>query len=61
MSCDDILDGKANPKLNIFLNAVALDKNKRAKMREVTKKSACVYAWATGYVNLDNREFSEKT
>ncbi len=57
---DDILDGKANPKLNLFLNVVALDENKRAKMREVAKKSACVYAWATGYVDSDKREFSEK-
>ncbi len=58
---DDILDNKVSPKLNMFLNAISLNAKQRAKMREVAKKSACIYAWTTGYVDTDNRKFSEAT
>ncbi|MBQ6535100.1 MAG: beta-galactosidase, partial [Opitutales bacterium] len=55
---EDILEARANPKLNIFLNAVALSKEQREKMRAAAERSSCIYTWATGYADTTARKLS---
>ena len=55
---DDILENRASPKLNVFLNVVALDADQRKKMREASERSASIYCWATGYADKTNKKLS---
>ena len=55
---DDILENRASPKLNLFLNVVALDADQRKKMREASERSASIYCWATGYADKTNKKLS---
>ena len=55
---DDILEGRAQPKLNYFLGAYALTGQQRRNMGVVRGKSACVFAWTPAYVDFDARRFS---
>ena len=55
---EDILECRATPKLNLYLNAVALDADQRKKMREASERSASIYCWATGYADKTNKKLS---
>ncbi len=55
---DDILKTPKEAKLNVFLSAYALDSKQRARMAKLREKSSCVFAWATGLIDLDKNEFS---
>ena len=55
---DDIIAGKVKPRLNLFLTAYALNGNQRDKLREISEKTASVWCWAPGYIDLDTRQFS---
>lgn len=54
----DVLSGKTSAKLNVFLNAFALDKAQREAMSALSEKSAAIYALATGFIDIDMRTFS---
>ncbi len=55
---DDILEGRATPRMNVFLCAFALDEKRRKQMRKVAENSACLWAWAPGYVDTQKRKLS---
>lgn len=55
---DDIIAGRIKPRLNLFLAAYALDGKQRDKLREIGRKTASVWCWAPGYIDLDAGRFS---
>ena len=55
---DDVLDMENPPKLVSLLCAVALDDEKRAKIKKLSAKSTCIWIWACGYVDASKRKFS---
>lgn len=55
---DDVLAKKTSAKLNVFLSAYALDTKQRKAMADTAKRSACIFAPATGLIDLENRSFS---
>lgn len=57
---DDFLFGKpVKSKLDVYAVAYALDGKKRRAIRERSEKSAAIFVWACGYIDLDKHEFSE--
>ncbi len=55
---EDILEGRARPKLHYISGAYALDKKQRKQMRNAAENMACVYLWNAGYADTDNRNLS---
>jgi len=54
----DVLEGRASPKLNLFVSAYALNSAERAKIRAISEKSGAIFAWAPALVDADKGEFS---
>ncbi|MBO5308508.1 MAG: beta-galactosidase [Lentisphaeria bacterium] len=55
---DDLLSGRVHTKLNIYSGVFALNGNDRKKLREFAGKSASIWCWGAGYVDLDTGKFS---
>ncbi len=54
----DVLKNPEGAKLNVFLSIFALDSEQRNALKQLREKSANIWAWAPGYIDLDNRRFS---
>ena len=57
---DDIVKGKATPKIHYVSGAYALDKKHRELLRKSEERMTNVYMWTVGYIDKDERKFSLK-
>lgn len=55
---EDVLSGNVNSKLDIYCGVFALDAKQRAALRKRAEKTASIWCWAPGYIDLDKRDFS---
>ncbi|MDD3154396.1 MAG: beta-galactosidase [Victivallaceae bacterium] len=55
---DDLVDGKTTARLNIFPAAYALGAKSRQALKKAAEKSAALWIWAPGYINLDTGKIS---
>ena len=55
---DDIINGKATPKIHYVSGAYALDKKQRELLRKSEERMTNVYMWSVGYIDKDTDKFS---
>lgn len=55
---DDVLDGRVSAKLKVYLLAPALTSVEREKLAAEAKRSASIWCWTSGLVDLDKNAFS---
>lgn len=55
---DDIISGKATPKIHYVSGAYALDKKQRELLRKSEERMTNVYMWSVGYIDKDTDKFS---
>ena len=55
---DDIINGKATPKIHYVSGAYALDKKQRELLRKAEERMTNVYMWTVGYIDKDTDKFS---
>ena len=55
---EDIIEGKATPKIHYVSGAYALDKKQRELLRKSEERMTNVYMWRVGYIDKDERKFS---
>ena len=52
---DDVLEGRVQAKLYVFLNAWALTTGERVKLAQATRDAACLWCYAPGYFDTTFR------
>lgn len=55
---DDVIAGKSDAKLNVFLAAFALNRAERTALRKLSERCAAIWCWAPGYIDLESGFFS---